>query len=211
MRSGQPAEPGEAASRPIPPLEELTGTWDYAELPANVVLGERCYLERKESFQRFRSTRQPGLVLGHRVAVYTWAGFGVEEGGLLEVGDDSVLVGPLFMCAQHIRLGAGVVVSYNVTIADCDFHPVPVGERRRDALAVSPGGDRSLRPRLETAPVEIGDDAWVGIGATILKGVRVGTGARVLAGAVVTSDVPDGATVQGNPARVVAGTGPAAG
>jgi acetyltransferase-like isoleucine patch superfamily enzyme len=48
--------------------------------------------------------------------------------------------------------------------------------------------------------VVIEDDAWIGIGAIVLKGVRIGAGARVEAGAVVTRDVPSGATVAGNPA-----------
>ena len=42
---------------------------------------------------------------------------------------------------------------------------------------------------------------WIGIGAIVLKGVRVGRGARIAAGSVVTRDVPEGGTVAGNPAR----------
>lgn len=187
----------------MPTVADLTGAWDYSTLPANVVVGDDCYLERKQSFERFRSRRTPGLVLGDRVTVYTWAGFGVEEDGLLEVGADSVLVGPQFMCGEHIRLGERVVVSYNVTVADCDWHPKPVEARRRDALAIAPGGDTSSRPAIKTAPVVIGDDVRIGIGATILKGVRIGDGATVGAGSVVTADVPAGATVVGNPGRVV--------
>jgi acetyltransferase-like isoleucine patch superfamily enzyme len=190
-------------ARPLPPLEDLTGAWDYQTLPRNVIIGEGCYIERRDSLAPFRSRRHPGLVLGQRVVVYTWAGFGVEEGGLLEVGNDCVLVGPLFMCANHIRLGERVVISYNVTVADCDFHPLNVEARRRDAVALAPGGDRSTRPHIDSAPVLIEDDAWIGIGATVLKGVTIGAGARVQAGSIVTSDVAAGTTVQGNPARPV--------
>lgn len=42
----------------------------------------------------------------------------------------------------------------------------------------------------------------VGIGATILKGVSIGRGAKVMSGTVVTSDVSPGATIQGNPGRL---------
>jgi acetyltransferase-like isoleucine patch superfamily enzyme len=184
-------------------LHAITGQWDYRTLPDNVRLGPECYLERKESFKRFRSTRASGLVLGQGVTVYTWTEFNVEPAGVLEVGDGSTLVGAVFMCAESIRLGRRVIVSYNVTIADSDFHPRTPAARKQDAIANAPQGDRSQRPAVLTQPVVIEDDVWVGIGAIILKGVRVGRGARIGAGAVVTSDVPAGASVAGNPARVV--------
>jgi acetyltransferase-like isoleucine patch superfamily enzyme len=91
-----------------------------------------------------------------------------------------------------------------VTIADSDFHPRDPQARRRDAVASAPESDATGRPAVESRPVRIGDGAWIGIGAIVLKGVRVGAGARIGAGAVVARDVPDGATVEGNPARVVA-------
>src|SRR5205814_9088328 len=104
----------------------------------------------------------------NRVRVYTWTTFNIEPTGLLEVGDDSVLVGAIFMCAEHIFVGRRVVVSYNVTIADSDFHPIEPSLRKQDAIANAPAGDRSQRPPLVTRPVTIGDDVWIGIGAIIL-------------------------------------------
>ncbi len=52
-------------------------------------------------------------------------------------------------------------------------------------------------------PVVIGDKVWIGIGATILPGVRIGYGAIVGAGSVVTKDVPAMTVVAGNPARII--------
>lgn len=182
-------------------MAEITGGWDYGSLPPNVRIGADCWFERKPTFARFRSERDPGLVIGDRVRVYTWTTFNVEPTGRVEVGDDSVLVGAVFMCAGEIRLGRGVLVSYGVTIADSDFHPLDPDARRRDAVANAPGGDRSARPPIESRPVSIEDGAWIGIGAIVLKGVTIGRGARVGAGAVVTADVPPGGVVAGNPAR----------
>ena len=184
-------------------VEDITGAWDLGTLPPNVVLGAGCWIERRASFDRFRSELDDGLVLGARVRAYTWTEFNVEPTGRLAVGDDSVLVGAVFMCAERITIGRSVVVSYNVTIADSDFHPIDPEERRADALANAPGGDPTTRPRIETRPVTIEDGAWIGIGAIVLKGVTIGRGARVAAGAVVTRDVPAGAGVAGSPAEIV--------
>jgi acetyltransferase-like isoleucine patch superfamily enzyme len=183
---------------------EITGAWDYSALPANVVIGDECWIERKASFERFRSTRTPGLVLGARTRVHTWTTFNVEPAGVVETGDECVLVGPTFMCAERITLGHRVVISYHVTIADSDFHPLDPAARKRDAIANAPFGDRAQRPPIVARPVVIGDEAWVGIGAIILKGVHIGRGARIGAGAVVVRDVPDGGIVAGNPARAAA-------
>jgi acetyltransferase-like isoleucine patch superfamily enzyme len=184
-------------------LREFNGTWDYASLPANVTVGTNCFIERKDSFRRYRSTQPNGLVLGDDVIVYTWTEFSIEPAGVVVVGADTILVGALFMCADRIEIGERVVISYHVTIADSDFHPVDPGARRLDAIANAPGGDSSRRPVIESRPIRIEDDVWIGIGAYILKGVRIGRGARIEPGAVVTRDVPDRAVIAGNPARVV--------
>ena len=184
----------------------MTGSvWDDSPLPPNVRTGADLVFERRrETFEKFRSTRDPGLVIGDRARIYTWTSFSVEADGEMTIGDDCVLVGASFMCAQRITLGDRVVVSYNVAIADCDFHPLDPEARRRDAIANAPEGYVADRPPLVARPVSIGDDVWVGIGAMVLKGVTIGPGARVGAGAVVTQDVPAGATVEGNPGRIVA-------
>jgi acetyltransferase-like isoleucine patch superfamily enzyme len=184
---------------------DITGQWDYGVLPQSVRIGPGCFLETRDSFKRYRSVRDVGLVLGANVTVYMWTTFNVEPNGMIEIGDDCLLVGPIFMCAERITLGQRVVASYHVTIADSDFHPLDREARRLDAIANAPGGNLGNRPIVESKPVRIDDDVWIGIGAIILKGVHIGKGARVEAGAVVTRDVPAGAVVSGNPARVVDG------
>lgn len=68
-------------------------------------------------------------------------------------------------------------------------HPLSAAERR--------AGKEFARP------VRIGSDVWVDGGAVILPGVAIGDGAIIVAGSVVTRDVPPGVLAVGNPARVV--------
>src|SRR5688572_21254584 len=183
--------------------DAITGRWDYLTLPANVRVGKDCYIEREASFKRFRSKQPEGLILGDRVIVYTWTEFNIEPEGSLLVGDDSILVGAVFMCADKVRIGKRVIISYNVTIADSDFHPVEPEARKLDARLNAPFAKKMPRPPILTGAVEIEDDVQIGVGAIILKGVHIGRGAIIQAGAVVSKNVPAGATVGGNPARPV--------
>lgn len=60
---------------------------------------------------------------------------------------------------------------------------------------------QTLRP--EKSGICIGNDVWIGINATILPGVKIGNGVTILAGAVVSTDIPDYAIAGGVPAKVI--------
>ncbi len=120
----------------------------------------------------------------------------------MSVGDRSVLVGATILCAGRISIGRDVVVSYHVTIADADLHPHDPELRRLDAIAHAPRRSGPARQPFAPEPISIDDRVRIGVGAIVLKGVHVGTGAEVAPGAVVTRDVPPGALAAGNPARV---------
>jgi maltose O-acetyltransferase len=118
------------------------------------------------------------------------------------------LVGPKH-AAGNLRIGPGCVIAPGVTF--CFDAPITIGKnvsigpRVTLYTATHSLGLESRRMHLHTAarPIVIEDGAWVGFGAVILAGVRVGRGAVVSAGSVVTSDVPDNHLVAGNPATVV--------
>ena len=179
------------------------GEWDHSALPPNMRLGEDVWLEGLPSFNRFTSTADPAIVLGDRVRVWTWTTFNVEAHGVLVVGADSALVGPQFMVRDRVEVGERCVLSYGVVVADSDFHPLDPAARRLDAVANAPTPQGVTRPAFPTRPVVLEDDVHVGISAMLLKGVRLGRGCRIAAGAVVTRDVPAGRGAIGNPAVVV--------
>ena len=58
---------------------------------------------------------------------------------------------------------------------------------------------------LQTAPIRVGADAFIGVRAIIMPGIRIGERSVVGAGSIVTRDVPPGAVVAGNPARILPG------
>jgi len=143
-----------------------------------------------------------GLRVGNHVTIWR-ASLAADEDAVIEIGDYCYIANASLVCSERISIGARVFVAGGVTVADSDFHPLTPAARLADTIALSPVGDRKRRPAVEARPVIIEDDVWIGYNATILKGVRIGAGAVIAPGAVVIRDVPAGAEVAGNPARVV--------
>lgn len=129
-------------------------------------------------------------------------------GHLGHAGEGVVLRAP-FYCdyGYNISVGRNTFMNFNCVILD--VLPVHIGED----CQIGPNvqiytADHPLDPQLRRTglesgrPVSIGNNVWIGGGAIILPGVCIGDDAVVGAGSVVTRDVPAGATVVGNPARI---------
>ena len=129
--------------------------------------------------------------------------FALGEQAKVQIGAYCYFTNAILLCEQELHIGNYVVIGWNVTIADTDFHPLEPAQRITDAIALSPLGKGQTRPKMLKKPVIIEDDVWVGPNATILKGVRIATGAFIEAGSLVTRDVPPRARVMGNPAQIV--------
>lgn len=94
-----------------------------------------------------------------------------------------------------VSIGNRVLVSHGVNIIDGSSHSSVAAERHqhfRDILTKGHPKNADEVPGVDGAPIVIEDDAWISFGATILKGVRIGRGSIVAAGAIVTKDVPPG-------------------
>ena len=89
------------------------------------------------------------------------------------------------VCAKDIEIGNDVAIAREVIIRDTDAHDLIGCEHTK------------------IKPVKIGNHVWIGAKAMIMKGVTIGDGAVIAAGAIVTKDVPKNCVVAGVPARII--------
>jgi len=145
---------------------------------------------RPRVWGRVRIENGGRLVIGDRVRIRAipWTTeLASLAGGVIEIGDTTFInSGVSISACQSVSIGSGCQIGPRVLIMDNDFHVA---------------GQPNRRPA--SAPVVIEDQVWIGAGAIILKGVRVGLCASIGAGSVVTRDVAPGTVVAGVPARPI--------
>lgn len=130
--------------------------------------------------------------LGDRVRIFGDAVLEVGPGGSIRVGPDT----RIHRGCQLVAYGTAIEIGRDVGIAqNCAFYPYNHG--------MAPGTPIARQPVETRGPIVVEDHAWLGVGVIVLDGVRIGRGAVVGAGAVVTKDVPAGAIAAGVPARVL--------
>jgi maltose O-acetyltransferase len=128
---------------------------------------------------------------------------------LFAAGGESAWIQPPFFCDYGTNIELGERVYFNFNCVVLDVCSVKIGSFTLFGPAVQIYAathplDAEQRRREESGkPVEIGSDVWVGGGAIILPGVRVGSRSVIGAGSVVTRDVPEGVLAAGNPCRVI--------
>ena len=177
--------------------------WYSGEVPANVEFEDGFWLETAQVFRFCKSTQKPAVRFGKFCSVYAGCSFAVKGNGRCTVGDYTLMNGAMVMCEEEITIGSHCLISWNVGIADSDFHPLDPVERKKDCMLLNPYTCTGARPIIPTRPVHIGDNVWVGMNAVILKGVTIGENSVIGAGAVVTRDVAPNVVVAGNPAKIV--------
>ena len=182
----------------------MNSAWTDGTIPPNVVVGEGTVITGPDAFKRFRTKKDPGLVIGAN-STMDLTHFSFQPDGEVVIGDWCVFASVVLMCEERITIGDHVAIGWNSYVMDSDFHPMEPLQRLADAFACSQLGINAglERPGIPTKPVVIEDDVWIGPGCMIFKGVRIGAGAFVDPGSVVTNDVPSRSRVAGNPAHVI--------
>ena len=133
-----------------------------------------------------------------------------STGGHIRIGNDCYIGPSLLISRNDIEIGNHVTIAWGCTIYDHDSHSLDYRERREDIKREIANLNKGVNfiidkdwDTVNSSPIVIKDDAWIGMNVIILKGVTIGRGAVVGAGSVVTKDVPDWAVVAGNPAKIV--------
>ncbi len=132
-----------------------------------------------------RMNSGPSNFVGGDGRVNIWVG----RQGKLVIGDGCAISNSTFCCQSSIRIGHETFIGGGCRLYDTDFHPVDPDARIR------------AKAQGRSAPIEVAPMCFVGGHCTILKGVRIGEGAIVGAGSVVTRSVPDYEIWAGVPAR----------
>lgn len=191
--------------------------------------GSVGYVLRKSSYKKLFKSVGAGMIVGKGIAMRHPGN--IVLGDRVAI-DDYVLLDASGAGSEGITIGNDVIISRNCVIQG-KTGPVAIGDRTDlgcNAILSSGmgiyigssvliagncyiGGGRYISDRLDIpmmeqglyskGPVVIGDDVWLGAGAIVLDGVKVGKGCIVGAGAVVTKDLPDYAIATGVPAKVL--------
>lgn len=155
-----------------------------------VQLGSKLHIG--ERVRLVSDSRRTALGVNHPVVLRT-----VSPEAELIIGDDVGISGGSICSAYRVTIGAGTMLGANVTIADTDFHPLDSEWRRYEPVPAA---------RPEDAVV-IGRNVFIGTGAVILKGTRLGDHCVVGAGAIVKGSFEPGSVVAGNPAKAIRSLG----
>jgi len=125
-------------------------------------------------------------------------------GGKIKIGNNCYVgIGSRVWSGEDVTIGDDVLISHNVNIVDTTAHELDYIERAETYIKLLKEGHPKEKGTIVTKPIVIEDHVWINFNVIILKGVTIGRGAIIAAGAVVTKDVPPFVLVGGNPARVL--------
>ena len=166
----------------------IENDWFPRPLPDTVTVGERSWL-----YSSYACHHNLGrITIGADCGIYNGTQFELGPQGEVEIGDFSTVVGAIIATNGRVAIADHVFIAHEVFIAASPWAQPP---------CCVPGPQVAATEITDPA-VEIESGAWIGTRAVILAPARIGRDAVVGAGAVVTGNVPDGATAFGNPVQI---------
>lgn len=109
---------------------------------------------------------------------------------IISIGRNCGFSGTVIGAAQQITIGDNVLCGANTTITDFDWHPLHPTERHNGK-------------NVESSPIVIGNNVWLGLNVTLLKGVHIGDNSIIAAGSIVTQNIPANVIAGGTPCKVL--------
>lgn len=128
--------------------------------------------------------------------------FYIEQNAKVTIGERVGMASPRLWISKGLSIGNRVAIGANVLIIDTDCHQIDY--RVRHGLCKyeeSPAPEE--HKKIQTAPIVIEDNVWIGAHSIILKGVTIGARSIIGAGSVVTHDIPADCIAAGNPCKIV--------
>ena len=163
-------------------FKTILSSWQYGHIGKHSYIGKSVFIQRKKN-----------LFIGNNVRIYP--GIRAEmvmNTAKIDIGDN-VSIGQNFHVVSYsdtLKIGNNVTISGNVFISDVnhDYHEINV---------------HSLEQKMIYKPTIIGDYSFIGYGAVILPGTKLGKQCIVGANAVVKGEYPDYCVIAGNPAKII--------
>lgn len=160
--------------------------------------GIRCY----NSTPKLQINRKGHLFLGSGTTFNSYTGHSWNSGckllvlkdAILTIGDNAGMNGAMIYCSRKVTIGKNVKIGGSTRISDSNHHSLDY-LTRRDTKKDSQDA--------ASAPIEIGNDVFIGANCYIGKGVTIGDRAIVAAGSVVVKDIPADCIAGGNPCKVI--------
>jgi acetyltransferase-like isoleucine patch superfamily enzyme len=186
-------------------IANRTLSWDWypGTIPENVTLEEDAYLETSYSFLLYRSRASNAVRIGRAATIYLGTMFDVGPKGRVLVGEFALVHGAWIICDGAVEIGDYSLISWNVVLMDSYRLPINIADRRRALEQIPRHPLRCPDAQIDSQPIRVGRNVWIGFECCVLPGVWIGDGSIVGARSVVTEDVPPYTVVAGNPARVI--------
>ncbi len=157
---------------------------DELHLGRHVFIGDRVTI--------FKANEGGSVLIGDHTHIHQDTVIETGEGGYLTIGSDTHIQPRCLLSAYtgSIEIGSAVQIAPNCAFYSYDH-------------SILPGEPITTQPLKTRGGIQVEDDALLGFGVIVLDGVRIGKGAVIGAGAVVTRSVPDAGIAAGAPARLI--------